>query len=94
MHTACIIDKKSGIIVAGSDVVIQECLVSVPNVQVRVNSRSNTANTRKSNFEFKNQNIGELVQMLNELVLTTTEIISIIESVHRAGGLNAKLIIN
>ncbi len=88
-----VIDKKSGIIVAGSDVIIQECLVSVPNVQVKVRSKSSDAPARKTNFEFKNQNIGELVQMLNELGLTPAEIISIIESAHRAGGLNAKLII-
>ncbi len=84
-----VIDKKSGLIVAGSDIVIQDTIVTIPQIQVRVSKN----NERKTGFEIKGSTIGELVKILNEIGLTPEEIISLIEALHKANAINAKLII-
>lgn len=84
-----VIDKKTGVIVIGEDIVIQNCSISTPFAQVTVgNSRNN-----KNNFEIKSQTVGELVKILNDSGLNTDEIISLIEAIHKVGAINAKLII-
>ncbi|HOV15411.1 MAG TPA: flagellar basal body P-ring protein FlgI, partial [Spirochaetota bacterium] len=83
------IDKKSGIIVSGSEVVIQECEVSTPSVGVKVTNNKN----KKSNFSIKGQTVGELINILNEAGLTTNEVISLIEAIYKAGAINAKIIL-
>lgn len=82
-----VIDKKSGIIVSGSDVIIQECSVSTPKVQV------NIGGDKENNFSVKSTSVGDFVSLLNEADLSVDEIISLLESVYKAGALNAKLII-
>jgi flagellar P-ring protein FlgI len=84
-----IIDKKSGVIVSGSDVIIQECTVSIPSVSVKVKSLSGS----KNNYQFANQSVGDLVKLLNDSGLDTNEIISLLEAIQRAGAINAKLIL-
>jgi flagellar P-ring protein FlgI len=84
-----IIDKKSGVIVSGSDVIIQECTVSIPSVSVKVKSLSGS----KNNYQFSNQSVGDLVKLLNDSGLDTNEIISLLEAIQRAGAINAKLIL-
>ncbi|HOL56339.1 MAG TPA: flagellar basal body P-ring protein FlgI [Spirochaetota bacterium] len=84
-----VIDKKSGMIVAGADIVIQDAVVSIPQVQVKVTSNKE----RKTNFEIKGSTIGELVNILNEVGLTIEEIISLIEALHKANAISAKIII-
>lgn len=84
-----IIDKKSGIIVSGSEVVIQECEVSTPSVGVKVNNNKD----KKNNFSIKGQTVGDLINILNEAGLNTNEIISLIETIYKAGALNAKIIL-
>ena len=84
-----IIDKKSGVIVTGGDVVIQECAVSIPQVQVNVGRNSQ----RKNSIEVTSSTVGELVKLLNDTGLNSNEIISLLEAIHRVGALGAKLII-
>ena len=87
--SSVVIDKKTGIIVVGEDIVIQNCSISTPFAQVTVGSARNN----KNNFEIKSQTVGELVKVLNDTGLNTNEIISLIESIHKIGAINAKLII-
>jgi len=85
-----IIDKKTGVIVAGGDVIIQECTVSTPQAQVKISTQNKE---KKYTFELKSQTIGELVNILNEAGLQVGEIIALIESVYKVGAINAKLIL-
>lgn len=84
-----VIDKKTGLIVAGSDIIIQDSVVSIPQIQVKVSSDKD----KKRNFEIKGATIGELVNILNELGLTIDEIISLIEALYKANAINAKIVI-
>ncbi len=83
-----VIDKKTGIIVIGEDISIQNCSISTPFAQVTV-GRSR----KENNFEITGQTVGELVKILNDAGLQTNEIISLIESIHKIGAINAKLLI-
>ncbi|MCG8572961.1 MAG: flagellar basal body P-ring protein FlgI [Spirochaetes bacterium] len=87
---AIVIDKKTGVIVAGNEVVIQECSVSTPSVGVTVSANSGND---KSTFQITSKTVGELVNILNQASLDTNEIIALLEALHKAGALNAKLII-
>lgn len=86
-----IIDKKTGVIVSGSDVVIQECSVSTPSASVNVSSRNKSQ--KKDNFSITSTTVGELVTVLNGAKLKNHEIVALLEAIHAAGALNAKLII-
>lgn len=86
--SSVVIDKKTGIIVVGEDIVIQDCSVTTPFAQVKVGT-----DKKKINFEIKGQTVGELVKILDEAGLKNDEIISMIEAIHKIGAINAKLII-
>ncbi|MBN2546143.1 MAG: flagellar basal body P-ring protein FlgI [Spirochaetes bacterium] len=81
-----VIDKKTGIIVAGENLIIQECSISTPFAQVNIRNK-------KNNFQIFSQTVQDLVKLLNESGLNTDEIISILEGVHKIGALNGKLLI-
>ena len=83
-----IIDKKTGVIVSGGDVIIQECSVNIPSAQVNVQS-TNT----KRNYQVANQTVGDLVKLLNDSGLETNEVIALLEAIHKIGAINAKLIL-
>ena len=85
--SAVVIDKKTGVIVSGEDIIIQGCSISTPFAQVTIDKN------KKYNFEINSQSIGELVKTLNELGLKTDEIVSLIEAIHKIGAINAKLIL-
>ena len=89
--SSVVIDKKTGVIVVGEDIVIQNCSISTPFAQVTVGNNRNT--DKNNNFEIQSQTIGELVKILNDAGLKTDEIISLIEAIHKVGAINAKLII-
>lgn len=84
-----IINKKSGTIVTGENVVIQECSVSTPSAQVQIRVNNN----KKYSYEVKSQTVGDFVKILNEMGLKSDEVISLLEAIHKAGAINAKLII-
>lgn len=92
-----VIDKKSGIIVSGSNVIIQQCAVSVPAAQASGYGGGYSNRQQKSaknhTLEIKSSTVGELVQLLNSSGLTTQEIIGMIEAVARAGAINGKIVI-
>jgi flagellar P-ring protein precursor FlgI len=83
-----IIDKKSGIVVSGGDVIIQECSVNIPSAQVNVK----TTNSKRS-YQIVNQTVGDLVKLLNDSGLETNEVIAMLEAIHRIGAINARLIL-
>ena len=83
-----VIDKKTGIIVTGSQVVIQQCAVSVP-----VSGTQNARSSKSNNLEISSSTIGELVQLLNNCGLTTKEIIGLLEAINRAGAINGKFVV-
>lgn len=85
------IDKKTGVIVAGSDVIIQECAVSIPQVQVQVGRAE--YDEKKPSFEIATTTVGELVALLNNGGLESVEIIALLEAIHKVGALNCRLII-
>ena len=85
-----IIDKKTGVIVTGSDVIIQECTVSTPSAEVRVGS---AGSSKKNNIAVESKTVGELVSLLNQAELKTDEIIALLEAIQKIGAMNAKLII-
>ncbi len=85
-----IIDKKTGIIVSGGDIVIQPCAISIPGVQIKV---GNKANQPKNNIEISSTTVADFVRSLNSAGLDTGSVISLIEAVHRMGALNAALIV-
>lgn len=84
-----VVDKKSGTIVMGEDIIIQECSISTPFAQIKVGNLRN----KKTNMKIQGQSVGDLVNILNEAGLKTNEIISLIESIHKIGAINAKLIL-
>lgn len=88
-NAGIVIDKKTGIIVIGEDVIIQDCMVTTPAAQVNIGSNSQKSKT----FELKSQTVGELVKTLNDVGLNNNEIISLIESLNKIGALNAKILI-
>jgi flagellar P-ring protein FlgI len=85
-----IIDKKTGVIVSGGDVIIQECSVNIPAAQVSVGTSS--AGIKKS-YQVVNQTVGDLVKLLNDSGLKTDEIIALLESIHKIGAINARLVL-
>jgi flagellar P-ring protein FlgI len=85
-----VIDKKSGIIVIGEEIIIQNCMVATPSAQLTVGGGQQQ---KGKNFEIKSQTVGELVKILNDVGLNSNEIISIVESLSKIGALNAKIII-
>ena len=87
---AVVIDKKSGMIVSGGNVVIQECYVSTVNVSVNVGKKGKK---NDSNFKIKATTVDELVSMLNQTNISTDEIVALLEAIHQIGALNAKLIV-
>ena len=87
--SSVVIDKKTGVIVVGEDIIIQECSVSTPSAQVRISRSRN----KKNNFLVNGQTVGDLVKLLNEVGLNSNEVISLIESIHKIGAINAELII-
>lgn len=83
---AVIIDKKSGMIVSGGNVVIQECSVSLGGLSVNVGKND-------SNFKIRATTVDELVAMLNQTKISTDEIVALLEAIYQIGALNAKLIV-
>lgn len=81
-----VIDKKSGTIVAGENIIIQECMVSIGNTQVNVKRTKNS-------FAVSAQNVKTFVDFLNSSGLTIDEIISILIAMQKAGSLNSKIIV-
>lgn len=84
---AVIIDKKSGMIVSGGNVVIQECSVSLGGLSVNVGKKND------SNFKIRATTVDELVAMLNQTKISTDEIVALLEAIYQIGALNAKLIV-
>lgn len=84
---AVIIDKKSGMIVSGGNVIIQECSVSVGGLSVNVGKKND------SNFKVRATTVDELVAMLNQTKMSTDEIVALLEAIYQIGALNAKLIV-
>ncbi|MCH5150040.1 MAG: flagellar basal body P-ring protein FlgI [Spirochaetales bacterium] len=82
-----IIDKKSGMIVSGGNIVIQECSVSVGSLSVNVGKKND------SSFKIRATTVDELVAMLNQTKISTDEIVALIEAIYQIGALNAKLIV-
>ncbi len=87
---AVVIDKKSGMIVSGGNVVIQECSVSTAGISVNVGKKGKK---NDSNFKIKATTVDELVEMLNQTKISTDEIVALLEAIHQIGALNAKLIV-
>jgi flagellar P-ring protein precursor FlgI len=83
-----IIDKKTGVVVSGSDVIIQECSVNIPSAQVNVKTTAS-----KRSYQVINQTVGDLVKLLNDSGLETNEVIALLEAIHRIGAINARLIL-
>ncbi len=88
-----IIDKKTGVIVSGGDIIIQECSVTTPKIQVTVGQQSKNKNEKKQSVVLKSTSVAELVSVLNQASFETQEIISILEAINRSGALNAKIIV-
>ncbi len=84
-----VIDKKTGVVVSGGDIVIQPASVSIPGVQISVGSSQNTPNTHS----VSSSTVTEFIATLNAAGLNTDTIISLLEAVYRAGAINARLII-
>jgi flagellar P-ring protein precursor FlgI len=83
-----VIDKKTGVIVFGEDIIIQPCSVSTTFTQVKIGEQK-----KNPNIELKSQTVGDLVKLLNESGLKSDEIITIIEAIHKIGAINAKIIL-
>lgn len=90
---AVVIDKKTGVIISGGDVVIQECTVSTKSLSLSVNKSKSSKNDKKPNIKVKAATVDELVSVLNQAGISQDEIIALLEAVHRTGGLNARLIV-
>ena len=86
--SAVVIDKKTGAIIMGEDIVIQNCIISTPFAQVTVGNKN-----KKSNLQINLKTISELINVLNDSGLTNNEIISLLEGIHKLGAINARLII-
>jgi flagellar P-ring protein precursor FlgI len=84
-----VIDKKTGLIVTGERVVIQPCTVSTAGAQVTVGTGSSGENS----FQVQSETVGGLVSILNQMGLESNEIISMLEAVHAAGAINARIIV-
>lgn len=90
-----VIDKKSGIIVSGANVVIQQCAVSVPASQSSGSGYGGRTQKSAKNhtLEIQSSTVGELVQLLNSSGLTTQEMIGMIEAVAKAGAISGRIVI-
>ena len=87
---AVVIDKKSGMIVSGGNVVIQECSVSTSGISVNIGKKGKNSD---SNFKIRATTVDELVTMLNQTKISIDEIVALLEAIHQIGALNAKLIV-
>ncbi len=85
-----IVNEKDGTIVMGGDVKISESVVSKDGITIRVEG----VETKVSAVELKDSSsVKDLVETLNYIGLTTTDIISILRALKDAGALHAELII-
>ena len=82
-----IINERTGIVVMGGDITVQESAVSVDNTRLQDNTEN-----KKSIFLLKESTkISEIVDTLNEMGLNTKEIISVLQSLKKTGALYAQL---
>ena len=90
---AVVIDKKTGVIVTGGGVIIQECTVSTASLSLSVNKKKNANEPKKNSMKITATTVDELVNVLNQTGIPVNEITALLEAIHRTGALNAKLII-
>lgn len=88
-----VIDKKSGIVVSGGNVVIQECSISAASLSVSVNAGRRSGKQQELNRKIKATTVDELVDTLNQANISIEEVISLLEAIHKIGALNARIVI-
>jgi len=83
-----IIDKKSGMIISGGDVKIQDCVISTGDLKLKMSKSGG-----EKNLKISSNTIDELVDILNKAELESSQIIALLEAIHKSGALSAELII-
>ncbi|MBN2040669.1 MAG: flagellar basal body P-ring protein FlgI [Spirochaetes bacterium] len=85
-----VINEKDGTIVMGGDVKISEVVVSKEGMTIRVEKTGENA----SAAEFReSSSVKDIVDSLNYIGASTTDIISILKAINDAGALHANLIV-
>ena len=88
-----VIDKKSGVVVSGGNVVVQECSVSTPALSVSVGSSSKSKGSKKNTIKVQATTVDDFVTLLTQANVSTKELISLLEAVKKSGALNARIVV-
>jgi len=94
-----LIDSKSGIVISGGNIRISEAAISYGNMELRIGEQRTTQAFRQ---ESKGENVKllksstsveELVQSLNQIGFTGSDIVKILQLLYKNGNLKARLIV-
>ena len=86
-----VIDERTGTVVMGADVQINEVAVAHGNLSVQVALSSGQAVGDKLMHLKENVTLGEVVKALNSVGVTTRDLIAIFQSMKAAGAIQAEL---
>ena len=91
-----VINERTGTVVMGGDIAIRESAVSIQNVPTTLSNpilmQNQKMEINKNTFLFKETTkVSEIVDILNEMNITTKEIISVLQGLKKTGALYADL---
>ena len=89
-----VINERTGTVVMGGDIAIRESAVSIQNVPTIFSNpiQNEKIKIKKNTFLFKETTkVSEIVDILNEMNITTKEIISVLQGLKKTGALYADL---
>ena len=89
------IDSRTGMVVAGGNIIISEAAISFKGTRMSINNAWDTESTENKSVHKLNASttVSDLVEGLNSLGTTPSDIAKILEMLHRNGNLKARLII-
>lgn len=85
-----VLNERTGTIVMGADVVISEVVVSHGDLSIQVGA-SNKDDVEESVVSVGGNTVGNLTKSLNALGIKPPDMVGILQAIHAAGALKAKL---
>ncbi|HMB00457.1 MAG TPA: flagellar basal body P-ring protein FlgI [Spirochaetota bacterium] len=83
-----IIDKQTGVVVAGDNVRVDSAFVSLPGMNVQIEEEK-----KLNNVLSRNNTVSELATAFNNLGVEPEEVVSIFLALKKCGALNAEIIV-
>jgi flagellar P-ring protein precursor FlgI len=94
MPAKVVLDERSGTVIIGEHVEVGNVAISIADMTVKITKKDQpvvTATKEKLNIIKENGTINELVNALNALGVSPSDLVAIFKALHSAGALNAEL---